>query len=59
MYKYIVFGRRGQRGKGINCIYWNKGPAFLCNKQLDIETIIALHKPNILGLGEANFRHDH
>ena len=29
------------------------------NKQLDIETIIGSHKPHILGLGEANFRHDH
>ena len=40
-------------------MYWNKGPAFLSNKQLDIGTIIENHKPHILGLGEANFRHDH
>ena len=40
-------------------MYWNKGPAFLSNKQLDIGTIIETHKPHILGLGEANFRHDH
>ena len=52
-------GNRGQRGKGINCVYWNKGPSFLCNKQLDIETIVERHKPHVLGLGEANFRHDH
>ena len=26
---------------------------------LDIETIVQTHKPHILGLGEANFRHDH
>ena len=25
----------------------------------DIESIIEIHKPHILGLGEANFRHDH
>ena len=56
---HIIFGNRGKRGKGINCLYWNKGPAFLTNKQLDIETIIGTHKPHILGLGEANFRHDH
>ena len=52
-------GNGGQRGKGIKCLYWNKGPAHLINKQLDIETIISTHKPHILGLGEANFRHDH
>lgn len=56
---HIICGNRGQRGKGINCVYWNKGPAFLSNKQLDIGTIIETHKPHILGLGEANFRHDH
>ena len=56
---HITNGNRGQRGKGINCLYWNKGPSFLHNKQLDIETIISTHKPHILGLGEANFRHDH
>ena len=26
---------------------------------LDVETIVQTHKPHILGLGEANFRHDH
>ena len=56
---HAIFGNRGQRGKGIKCLYWNKGPAHLVNKQLDIETIIGTHKPHILGLGEANIRHDH
>ena len=56
---HITHGNRGQRDKGITCAYWNKQPSFLCNKQLDIETIIATHKPHILGLGEANLRHDH
>ena len=56
---HIICGNGGQRGKGINCVYWNKGPSFLSNKQLDSETIIGTHKPHILGLGEANFRHDH
>ena len=56
---HTIFGNRGQRGKGIKCLYWNKGPAHLVNKQQDIESIISTHKPHILGLGEANFRHDH
>ena len=56
---HMVNGNRGQRGKGITCAYWNKGPAFLCNKQLDIESLINTHKPHILGLGEANFSHSH
>ena len=55
---HITYGNRSQRGKGISCLYWNKGPSFLINKQNDLETIIADHKPHILGLGEANFRHD-
>ena len=49
---HIMSGNRGQRGKGIKCIYWNKGPSFLTNKQLDIESIILTHKPHILGLLE-------
>ena len=52
-------GNRGLRGRGMVCAYWNKGPSFLTRKQLDIETIISTHKPHILGLGEANMRHDH
>ena len=56
---HTCHGNRGHRGKGITCLYWNKGPSFLSNKQLDIETLIAAHKPHILGLGEANFRNDH
>ena len=56
---HIKYGNRGPRGKGIKILYWNKGPSFLHNKQGDIETMVASHKPHILGLGEANFRHDH
>ena len=56
---HITNGNRGQRGRGIKCIYWNKGPSFLVNKQLDLETILSTHRPHILGLGEANFRRDH
>ena len=56
---HITFGNRGQRGKGITCMYWNKGPSMLNNKYVDIETIIADHHPHVLGLGEANQRHDH
>ena len=56
---HITHGNTGQRGKGVTCLYWNKGPSFLSNKMLDIATIIEEHKPHVLGLGEANFRHDH
>ena len=52
---HIINGNRGNRGKGINCLYWNKGPAFLANKHIDIQTIIETHKPHILGLGEVKF----
>ena len=53
------YGNRGKRGKGITCIYWNKGPSHLINKHQDIETVIADHHPHILGLGEANHGHHH
>ena len=54
---HILNGNQGKRGKGINCLYWNKGPSLLANKHHDIETIIADHHPHVLGLGEANFSH--
>ena len=53
---HTMQGNRGQRGRGITCLYWNKGPSLLTNKQADIKSIIADHKPHILGLGEANFK---
>ena len=56
---HSINGNREKRGRGINCVYWNKGPAFLVNKQMDIKNIVEDHKPHILGLGEANVRHDH
>ena len=52
-------GNRCQRGKGLECVYWNKGSSLLKNKLLDIESILGQHKPHILGLGEANVHHDH
>ena len=52
-------GNREKRGKGITCAYWNKGPSFLINKQNDIKAILQDHKPHIIGLGEANFKHGH
>ena len=36
--------------------YWNKGPSHLINKQLDIDSIIANYRPDILVIGEANFK---
>ena len=56
---HILNGNRERRGRGINCVYWNKGPSFLVNKLTDIKCIVEEHKPHILGLGEANVRQDH
>ena len=56
---HINYGNRDRRGRGINLVYWNKGPSFLINKQPDIRGIVDVHKPHILGLGEANVRQDH
>ena len=56
---HITNGNRGQRGRGIICTYWNKGPSLLINKHQEIMSVIDKHKPHILGLGEANFRLGH
>ena len=48
-------GNRGQRGKGIKIVAWNKGNSLLQNKHSEIQTIIASHHPHILGLSEANY----
>ena len=55
----MLNGNRGQRGNGINCIYWNKVSSFLKNKCHEIKNLINVHKPHILGLGEANFKDGH
>ena len=55
----IVNGNRGSWGPGIKLLHWNKGPSFLHNKQDEIEAMISLHHPHVLGLSEANFRSDH
>ena len=52
-------GNRGQRGHVIKILHWNKGPSFLQKKHQDIETIIAGHTPDVLGLSEANFKNQH
>jgi hypothetical protein len=49
-------GNRGQRGRGIKIVTWNKGSSLLHNKHQEVETIIAGHQPHILGLCEANLK---
>ena len=55
----IVNGNRGTRGTGLKLAHWNKGPAYLHNKHLEIETLITDHHPHLLGLSEANLKKDH
>ena len=52
------FGNRGRKKNGITIMHWNKGSSFLMNKKDDIETIIENYKPQVLGLSEANLRHE-
>ena len=49
-------GNRQPHGPSLQLAYWNKGPSHLVNKQLDIDSIMASYKPDILGIGEANFK---
>ena len=51
-------GNRGQRGRGIKLLAWNKGSSLLQNKHNEVEAIIAGHQPHVLGLSEANLRSD-
>ena len=55
----MVNGNRSQRGHGIKLLHWNKGPSFLINKHQEVETIVADHKPHVLGLSEANLKREH
>ena len=55
----MVHGNRSQRGHGIKLVHWNKGPAFLINKHQEVETVLADHRPHVLGLSEANLKKDH
>ena len=45
---HISNGNRGKQGKGITCIYWNKGSSLLRNKHEDIKQIIQDHKTQLL-----------
>ena len=54
-----VNGNRGQGGHGIKLAHWNKGPSYLPNSQQDIQTVIAQHKPHLLGISEANLKKTH
>ena len=56
---HILYGNRNLRGKGVTCLYWNKGSSLLQNKMHEINDIIESHKPLVFGLGEANFKNDH
>ena len=48
-----------RRERGLKILHWNKEPSFLQTKHQEVETIIAGHKPHILGLSEANLWKDH
>ena len=46
-------------GPSLQLAYWNKGPSHLVNKKHDIASIMSQHKPDVLGVGEANFKPGH
>ena len=56
---HVINGNRGQRGRGITCIYWNKGSSLLKNKMHNIKSLVQDHSPHIFGLGEANLKLGH
>ena len=48
-----------RKNKGIKISHWNKGGSYLINKMPEIKNIIAQHKPQILGISEANLLDTH
>ena len=56
---HIETGNRNSRGPSLKLAYWNKGSSHLVNKQHDIASTIASYKPDIFGIGEANFKQGH
>ena len=53
---HILNGNREGRGKGMTCLYWNKGPSLLVNKQDDILSAVRDHKPHVFGLISSRVR---
>ena len=48
-------GNGRERGNSLKFVHWNPGSAFLQNKMDEIEALVELEQPNILGISEANF----
>ena len=47
------------RDRGMKIQHWNKGPTHLVNKHHEIEALININQPHVLGLSEANLHHGH
>ena len=44
-----------RRHSGLKICHWNAGSSHLVNKHNEIETVIASHKPHIIGISETSF----
>ena len=56
---HSLVGNQNKRGPSLQLAYWNKGSSHLGSKRLDVSTVNAKYKPDILELGEANFKSSH
>ena len=56
-YARYTYGNRANRG--IKLSHWNAGSAYLENKKIEIENVIADHHPHLLGISEANLHKNH
>ena len=56
-YAHYINGNISNKS-AFNIVHWNKGNAYLENKKDEIDAVIEKYKPHILGLSEANLRHE-
>ena len=56
---YSKYTNGNRRNNGIKIYHFNKGNSFLATKIHEIENIISMHRPHVLGISEANFFQDH
>ena len=56
---YARYTNGNRTNRGIKLSHWNAGNAFLENKVINIENVIADHHPHLIGISEANLHKTH
>ena len=56
---YARYTNGNRTNRGMKLSHWNAGNAFLENKVINIENVIADHHPHLIGISEANLHKTH